>query len=110
MTYSWTFKNLRAVATQGDLPDVVVKIDFRIGYTTDHSKWSYKYGTLDFAPADESNFTPLAEITEEQMISFAEQTLGDQLTTIQAELQANYANPVTQRTLPWNVEVNYDFA
>ena len=110
MTYSWTFKNLSAAAHQGDLTEVVVSVDYRIGYTADHSKWSYKHGTVQFAPADESAFTPFAEISEEDMISFVEQTLGDDLAIIQAELQADYANPVTKRILPWNVEVNYDFA
>ena len=110
MTYSWSFKNLGAAAHQGDLTDVVVSVDYRIGYTADHSKWSYKHGTVQFAPADESAFTPFTEISEEDMISFVEQTLGDNLATIKAELQADYDNPVTRRTLPWKVDVNYNFA
>ena len=105
MTYSWTFKNLNAVAHQGDLSDVVVSVDYRVGYTVDRSKWSYKYGTVSFSPADESVFTPFADITEDDMISFVQQTLGDEWAAIQAQLQADYANPVSTRTLPWIPEV-----
>jgi len=107
MTYSWIFKNPRVAAKQGDLDDVMISVDYRIGYTADRSRWSYHYGSVDFAPADPSLFTDFDSITEEQMISFVEQTLGDELATIQAALQAEYANPVTARSLPWEVALDF---
>jgi hypothetical protein len=107
MTYSWTFKNLRVAAQQGDLADVMVSVDYRIGYTADRSRWVYHYGSVDFAPADPALFTEYASITEEQMIGFVEQTLGDELATIQTALQAEYANPITTRSLPWELALDF---
>jgi len=100
MTYSWTFKNLRVAAQQGDLADVMVSADYRIGYTADRSRWVYHYGSVDFAPADPALFTEYASITEEQM-------LGDELATIQTALQAEYANPITTRSLPWELALDF---
>lgn len=108
MTYSWTFKNLRVAATQGDLCDVAVSVNYRIGYTADRSRWVYHYGSVDFAPADPALFTEFGAITEEQLISFVELSLGDELATIQAGLRDEYANPITARALPWEVALDFN--
>lgn len=109
MTYSWTFKNLRVAAKQGDLADVMVSVDYRIGCTADRSRWVYHYGSVDFAPADPALFTEYDAITEEQMVGFVEQTLGDQLTSIQNSLQSEYANPITTRELPWESKLDSSY-
>ena len=110
MTYSWTFKNLRVATKQGDLADVMVSVDYRIGYTADRSRWVYHYDSVDFAPADPDAFTKFDSITEEQMISFVEQTLGDQLDEIKASLHQQFAFPVVKRDLPWTATQNFNQA
>lgn len=109
MTHSWTFKNLRVATKQGDLDNAMVSVDYRIGYTADRSRWVYHYGSVDFAPADPAQFTQYEAITEEQMIGFVEQTLGDELATIQSALQAEYANPITARELPWESKLDSSY-
>ena len=110
MTYSWTFKNLQVATKQGSLNDVMVSVDYRIGYTADRSRWAYHYGSVDFAPADPSSFAEFTSITEEQMINFVEQTLGDQLGEIKASLQQQFAFPIVKRDLPWKATLDFNQA
>lgn len=109
MTYSWTFKNLLVASNQGDLTEAVVSVDYRIGYTADRSRWVYHHGSVDFAPADPALFIEYEAITEDQMIGFVEQTLGDELAAIQSALQAEYANPITTRELPWESKLDSSY-
>lgn len=101
MTYSWTFKNLLVASQQGDLSEVVVSVDYRIGCTTTKQQWAYHRGSVSFAPADPDAFTAFDDITEDDMITFVEQALGDELAEIKAALEQQLLNPITPKPLPW---------
>jgi len=105
MTYSWTFKNLLVASQQGDLSEVVVSVDYRIGYTTTKQQWAYHHGSVNFAPADPDVFTAFDDITEDDMIAFVEQSLGSELAEIKAALEQQLLNPITAKPLPWDVPV-----
>lgn len=106
MIYSWTFRNLRVAASQGDLSDVVVSVDYRIGYTTTRRQWTYHRGSVSFAPADPDVFTAFDDITEDDMIAFVEQSLGSELAEIKAALEQQLLNPITAKPLPWETRAH----
>jgi hypothetical protein len=105
MSYSWTFKNLRVAAKQSDLDDVMVSVDYRIGYTTTKQQWAYHHGSVTFASADPDAFTAFNDITEDDMIAFVEQSLGSELVEIKAALEQQLLNPVTFKPLPWEASM-----
>lgn len=100
MNYQWTFSNLMVTA-QGGLSNVIVSVDCRLGLVGD-GRVAYHRQAVQFAPADPEDFVPFVSITEHQMIAFVEQTLGDELENIQAQLAEQLAlPPVESRPLPW---------
>jgi hypothetical protein len=99
--FLWQFSNLRVQAQQNDLADVMVSVKYRL-CATDRYRSVYRYGDVDFAPADPENFTSISRVTEQSMIAFVEQTLADDLDTLKAEMLAEHsASPVDDRPLPW---------
>lgn len=106
LTFIWQFSNLLVQQQQGDVPNAMVSVKYRL-CATDRYRSVYRYGSVDFAPADPDVFTPYEDVTEETMISFAEQTLGDQLDIIKAEMIDEHgAPPVEERELPWEMKNN----
>lgn len=104
LTFIWQFSNLLVQQQQGDVPNAMVSIKYRL-CATDRYRSVYRYGSVDFAPVDPDVFIPYEDVTEEAMISFVEQTLGDQLDIIKAELANEHAGPVVeQRDLPWEIQ------
>lgn len=107
MSYHWTFSNLMVTA-QGNLSNVVVSVNFRLG-AVDGSRVAYHRQLVEFTPANPEDFVDFSAITESQMISFVEQSLGDELDVIKQQLADQLsAPPVESRPLPWlpNQEVS----
>jgi hypothetical protein len=99
--FLWQFNGLRVQAQQDSLSDVMVSVKYRL-CCTDHYRSVYRYGEVDFAPADPDAFTPFDAVTEEAMIGFVEQTMGESLDAIKAEMIAEHSMPpVEDRPLPW---------
>jgi len=67
---------------------------------------AYAYGSVGFSEADPANFTPFAEITKEQALTWVKGILGeDQVASIEASLKAQVAeqlNPTHANGAPWN--------
>lgn len=92
------------VTAQGGLSEVIVSVDCRLGLVSD-GRAAYHRQAVQFAPADPGDFVPFIHITEQQMIAFVEQALGDELEGIQAQLAEQLAAPVVEsRQLPWLYE------
>lgn len=108
ITYSWRFSQLKVAQSQGELSNVAHSIDYRLCRIED-SGIAYHYGTLEFAPADPENFVPFDQLTEADMIAFAEATLGAELDTIKTALGEQIANPIVEMPLPWVQTVESDF-
>lgn len=108
ITYSWRFSQLKVAQSQGELSNVAHSIDYRLCRSDDNGN-AYHYGTLEFAPADPENFVPFEQLTEADMIAFAEATLGAELDTIKTTLGELTANPITEMPLPWVETVEPDF-
>lgn len=109
LDFIWDFNSLRVQQEQNDCCDVMVSVKYRL-YATDRYRSVYRYGAIDFAPADPEHFTPYDEISKETMIAFAEQTIGESLDTLKAEMIAELAaSPIDNRPLPWEVTKDDNF-
>lgn len=108
ITYSWRFSQLKVAQSQGELSNVAHSIDYRLCRSDDNGN-AYHYGTLEFAPADPEHFVPFDQVTESDMIAFAEATLGAELDVIKANLGEQIANPVVEMPLPWLAAPESDF-
>jgi hypothetical protein len=99
--FLWSFNSLQVQSTQGQLSDVMVSVKYRL-CCTDRYRSVYRYGEVDFAPANPNAFTPFDAVTKEAMIAFVEQTLGSDLDAIKAAMLTEHsAPPVENRLLPW---------
>lgn len=100
MNYNWTFSDLMVTA-QGDLSNVVVSVNFRLG-AVEGSRVAYHRQMVEFTLANPEDFVDFSAITESLMISFVEQSLGDELDAIKQQLADQLsAPPVESRPLPW---------
>lgn len=101
--YSWSFKNLQVAPSRDGLENVVVSVDYRLGYTDDSSRWVYAHGQTNFAAPDPEDFIPFEDITEADMIAFVEETEGAPLDTVKTGLVAEYTanDPACLHDLPW---------
>lgn len=101
LKFIWDFNSLRIQQQQNDCCDVMVSVKYRL-CATDRHRSVYRYGAINFAPADPDYFTPYNEITNETMIVFVEQTLGESLDALKSEMIAEHAeSPIDIRPMPW---------
>jgi hypothetical protein len=99
----WTINSLSTLNTPE--PDTAVMSNFTISDTQDELTGSVTY-SVNLLPADVENFTPYADITQEQAIGWTQAALGEQrVIDMEAEVQANIDQqkiPTPQPTpLPW---------
>jgi hypothetical protein len=99
----WTINSLSTLNTPE--PDTAVMSNFTISDTQDGLTGSVTY-SVNLLPADVENFTPYADITQEQAIEWTQSALGEQrVIDMEAEVQANIDQqkiPTPQPTpLPW---------
>jgi hypothetical protein len=86
-------------------PETVAMSNFTINDTQDGLTGSVTYA-VNLLPADASNFTPYADITQEQVIGWTQAALGvDRVAAMEAEVQAQIDQqkiPTPQPApLPW---------
>lgn len=96
---NWTINSLSVMNTP--LPETVVMSNFTIAQ--DGQSVTYSVNLL---PADASNFTPYADITQAEAIQWTQDALGaDRVSAMEAEVDALIAQaaiPVPQpEPLPW---------
>jgi hypothetical protein len=96
---NWTINSLSVMNTP--LPETVVMSNFTIAQ--DGQSVTYSVNLL---PADASNFTPYADITQAEAIQWTQDALGaDRVTAMEAEVDALIAQaaiPTPQpEPLPW---------
>ena len=96
---NWTINSLSVMNTP--LPETVVMSNFTIAQ--DGQSVTYSVNLL---PADASNFTPYADITQAEALQWTQDALGaDRVTAMEAEVDALIAQaaiPTPQpEPLPW---------
>lgn len=104
ITYTWRITTLKTAPSMDGLTDVVTGI--RFDYTgTDENGNSHTFnGAVPIGAPDAENFKPLAELTEEEVIAWA-----------QANHRTEHMNSVIERAIaklvtPTDVEVSLPWA
>ena len=104
ITYTWKVTGLM-VQDEGDLEKVAVMSNFSINGTDGEYTGQVSYAVNLLQP-DAENFTPYANITEEQAVQWTKNALGeDRVSAMQQEVADQIAKasvPVPQPApLPW---------
>ena len=104
ITYTWKVTGLM-IQDEGDLEKVAVMSNFSINGTDGEYTGQVSYAVNLLQP-DAENFTPYADITEEQAVQWTKNALGeDRVSAMQQEVADQIAKatiPVPQPApLPW---------
>lgn len=99
-TYTWRIANLERHTADG--------IVFTAHYTVDANNGTYNsgaYGSVGLEQPDPENVIPYAELTEETVIGWVKEKLGDEaVTNVETALQSQLdeqAAPTKASGLPW---------
>jgi hypothetical protein len=100
-TYTWTITNMTCLPEVDGYTDVVVQVSWKcIGTDGTHTGEQYDINSFTFDP---TNFTPYADLTQEEVLSWVWSTVDQ--TAIEAVVAAQIANlanpPVVALPLPW---------
>jgi hypothetical protein len=104
--FNWVISQLNCAVELEGLPNVINTIHWRYNATKvegDKTYFAETYGASSVAQPNPQNFTPYADVTEQEVISWLEQILP--VEDMQSSLEANIAlqiNPVeVTLPLPW---------
>lgn len=105
MTATWTATNLDYYTSLNDQTDVVYIVHWNCQDKDADGNKGRCYGTVGLSTDDLSDFTPYADITEEQAIGWAKDALGaDEVASTEANVAAQIAekaNPSKGSGVPW---------
>lgn len=104
-TYIWSIGQLDCKPQEDGLTDIVVVGHWRVD-ATDGTHTAGVYGTQSFTLEQGSNFTPFEDLTEEQVVSWVQESMGiDAVTALQENLdnqiEALVHPAIVSPTLPW---------
>lgn len=104
-TYNWTISALDCKPQEDGLNDVVVTAHWRVD-ATDGTYTAGVYGTQSFSLNTEGDFTPFADLTQEQVVGWVQEGMGiEAVTSLQENLDTQIANqvnpPIVTPPLPW---------
>lgn len=106
-TKIWLVEWLNCIPTDGSLTDVVVTAGWRCNGVQTEGDETYDatiYSTCSFPMPEEGQFTPYADLTQEQVLEWCWANGVDQTATeaaIQAQIDAKINPPIVQPPLPW---------
>jgi hypothetical protein len=99
----WQVSSLECRVQEGDLSDVVITAHWRCSATEDGYSASV-YSTCSLPPADPANFTPYADLTQDQVLGWIWANGVDKDATeaaVQQQIDNQINPPVIQPPLPW---------
>lgn len=102
ITYTWVIAQLDCAPQENNLDDVVKTIHWRY-QATDGTHTADCYGSIGVGEVDPDDFTPYADLTQEQVIAWLESSLDvEALQDGLAGQLATLANPpIVSPDLPW---------
>jgi hypothetical protein len=103
MTILWIIERLLVRKVEGTYTDVVITADWRCNGSQDNYSGTC-YGSTSFAPPSGSGFTPFADLTQDQVLSWCfangvDQSAIEANVTQQVNDQIN--PPIIAPPLPW---------
>jgi hypothetical protein len=104
-TYNWTIQAMDCVPQEDGHIDVVVTAHWNVS-ATDGTYTSSVYGTQSFIYNPETSFTPYADLTQEQVVGWVQDSMGAEgVASLQANLDTQIENqinpPIVTPPLPW---------
>lgn len=104
ITYTWAIRGLKKAPQLEDLSDVITFVDFEYkGVDSESNEHAIFYGMYPLAAPDSENFTPLADLTEAQVLSWV--TEGHPVDHMQSRIQEMISEKITPKTvkaeMPW---------
>jgi len=96
-TYLWTIVQMNRLTSD----DFVVTVHYNVS-ATDGTYQASTYGTTSYTQEAGESYVPYADLTEEQVVGWVQNTLGKD--TVEASLQSQIdaqANPVEEAGVPW---------
>jgi hypothetical protein len=104
-TYTWNIAQLERKLSDGAVYTAHWTVNATRKVTGDDDLIISSYGSIGFGNPDPDNFTPYQELTENQVVSWVLDALGDeQVETICSGLTAQLdaiQNPVDASGIPW---------
>ncbi len=103
-SFSLELLNAPAVVTEiGDMTDVLLEVQYRLcGFNG--QRYAYRTGTAFLGAPEPTSFIEYSDLTPEIVTQWVEVIASDEITALQAEIEAELAQPVQeQKPLPWLV-------
>lgn len=101
-TYTWSFKQLDTVKTEGSLSDVVKAIHWNVVASSDNEKdangnylFAQNYGAAVIGEADPANFTAFNSLTKDWCKAKVLETLGKTEAQVKGDLDTRLAELIT---------------
>jgi len=106
-TYNWTISAMDCVPQEDGKTDVVVTAHWSVS-ATDGTYIAGAYGTQSFVYDAGKSFTPFADLTQDQVVGWVQESMGiDAVTALQQNIDQQIANqvnpPIVTPPLPWPV-------
>lgn len=105
MTTTWKIVNLERLTQLGDHTDVVNNVHWEAIDQDADGNSGRVYGSQLISTDDLSSFTAYEELTEDQVIAWVKEALGeDRVSEIETNIQdqiAELANPSVKNGTPW---------
>lgn len=107
-TITWVIEWMQCKPTEGSYTDVVITAGWRCNGAQTVNDVDYTgtvYGTCSFSQPADGNFTPYAQLTQEQVLGWCWASGVDQAATeaaVQSQIDNQISPPVIQPPLPWS--------
>ena len=111
MTINWKVNDLTRSTDLNGLEDVVTAIEWEASTQETvgpHTHTKFKRGNVAIAPPDVSNFTNYASITEANALAWVKTALGDEVQSIENELDSLMTESKTTKIkigTPWGPSI-----
>ena len=106
-TITWVIEWMQTTPTTSNPPEVVLTAGWRCNGAQSENGTDYNgsvYGTCSFTQPDDGNFTPYADLTQEQVLGWCWANGVNQAATeaaVQQQIDNQINPPVVTPPLPW---------
>ena len=105
ITTTWVIEQMNCYPTSEGQMDVVFNVYWRV-HATDGTYYTTSYGTVGVTYEAGSPYTPYADLTQDQVIGWVQDTMGaGQVAAIEVALTAQIDSlinpPIVTPALPW---------
>ena len=100
--YDWNCETVDVYPTEGELKDVVYNVHW-IVTGSDGSVQSSIYGTQILNTSDITNFIPVDQLTNEEIVAWTQSAIGKEQV---AQIEENIANQIALLINPTSITIN----